>query len=135
MQETSYDLSRRVKLFPLSVLSFREYILFTKGIALDKLSLSDIVNNKISASHRQFEYLFDEYIRGKLLPFALEESDYLPLLRNIVNKVVERDIPSVADLKTRESRYHKTSSIVYRQIYRRWNKSFLHFSKCWYNQV
>ena len=102
MQESTYDLSRRVRLLPLSVLSFREYLLFKEGEAFDVLSLSDILADKIGGRYLQFEYLFEEYLKGKLLPFALQEEDYLPLLRNIVAKVIEKDIPSVQDLRTSE---------------------------------
>ncbi len=36
------------------------------------------------------------------MPFALEEPDVLPLLRNISNKIINKDIPSVIPLKTEE---------------------------------
>ena len=102
VQEATHDLSRRVRLLPLSVLSFREYLLFAKGQELDVLSLSDILTDKIEGRHLSFEYLFEEYLKGKLLPFALNEADYMPLLLNIVAKVIEKDIPSVQDLRTSE---------------------------------
>ena len=45
---------------------------------------------------------FDNYLRGGLLPFSLEESDPLPLLGNVVEKVITRDIPSVVRLSLDE---------------------------------
>ena len=36
------------------------------------------------------------------MPFALEETDVLGMCRNILDKIIYRDIPSVADLKLNE---------------------------------
>ena len=48
-------------------------------------------------------YLFDEYLRGGVLPFALEEPDPLSLLKNIVRKVISRDIPLIAGIRLDET--------------------------------
>ena len=52
--------------------------------------------------HIRFADLFEEYLRGGLMPFSLDEPEPMPLLRNIVQKVVSYDIPLVAALKTDE---------------------------------
>ncbi|MDC0358800.1 AAA family ATPase [Oligoflexia bacterium] len=102
MQETSHDLSRRVRLLSLSMLSFREYLLFTQEQQLSVLTLKEVIEGALPAKYMQFEYLFEDYLREKLLSFALEEKEALPLLNNILSKVIEKDIPSVRDLKTSE---------------------------------
>ncbi len=99
---SSYDLSRRVLLIKLYPFSFREYIAFKKDIHLPNLTFDDILNHKWTPDHLQYEFLFDEYLQGGLMPFALDEPDIYPLLENILQKTIHQDIPSVASLKTEE---------------------------------
>jgi len=111
--ESSYDLSRRVKLLTLYPFSFREYIFFKKGIMLPPLTVEDILDKNWEPEHLRYEFLFDAYLQGGLLPFSLEEPDVFPLLKNIVQKVIAKDIPSVASLKTEElSAIEKTLAFI-----------------------
>ena len=102
MVESAFDLSRRVKLLKLPLFSFREYIWFQADILLPPLSLDDIVERNWSGDHLRYSYYFDEYLKGGLLPFSLEEPDPLPLLENILHKIIQRDIPSIATLRIDE---------------------------------
>ena len=102
--ESSYDLSRRINLIELYPFSFREYIYFKTNESLPRLSLEDIVQRNWRPAHFQSEYLFEEYLKGGLYPFSLEEPDIFPLLKNIIHKIITRDIPSVANLKVDELR-------------------------------
>jgi uncharacterized protein len=102
LSETAADLSRRVKLVKLFPFSFREYVTFKTGDELPSLTLADIVERRWQPAHLRYEALFDPYLRGGLMPFALEETDLLPLLRNIVQKVVTADIPAVVRLMVDE---------------------------------
>jgi predicted AAA+ superfamily ATPase len=47
----------------------------------------------------RFDHLFDDYLQGRLFPFSLEEPDYMPILQNICQKVIRRDIPMVSNLR------------------------------------
>ena len=97
--DSAYDLSRRIVLRHLYPFSFREYLLFTKDIEIPELTLNDIIEGRWTADHMRYNYLFDEYLRGGLFPFSLEEPDCMPLLRNICSKVIRRDIPMVSNLR------------------------------------
>jgi predicted AAA+ superfamily ATPase len=46
--------------------------------------------------------LFEGYLRGGCMPFSLEEPDVLPLLRNVIQTILMRDIPSVERLRIDE---------------------------------
>lgn len=95
---SSYDLSRRVLLRRLFPFSFREYIFFKTGEALPRISLKDILDNRGLSVPLRYSGLFRDYLGGGVLPFALDEPDPLPLLENIVVKVVSDDIPRVAKI-------------------------------------
>ncbi|MCK4763757.1 MAG: ATP-binding protein [Candidatus Aminicenantes bacterium] len=102
MLETSYDLSRRVRLVNLYPFSFRDYIFFKKDILLPPLTLDNILNKEWTAEHLRYEYLFEDYLKGGLLPFSLDEPGVLTLLENILQKILHKDIPTFASLKIDE---------------------------------
>ena len=99
---SSYDLSRRVLLKQLFPFSFREYIYFKTGDVVAPLAMEDIVAKRNMSLHLRYSDLFAEYLSGGVLPFALEEPEPLPLLENIVEKVVSSDIPRVAGIMVDE---------------------------------
>lgn len=100
--ESSYDLSRRVKLFYLYPFSFREYIFFKEGVSLPALTLDRIMRKQWLGVHLSYEYIFTDYLKGGLLPFSLEETDIYSILKNILEKIIRRDIPSVAGVQVNE---------------------------------
>ncbi len=102
MTRSAFDLSRRVKLLKLPLFSFREYIWFHTDTLLPTLSLEDIIEKNWSRDHLRYSYLFEEYLQGGLLPFSLEEPAPLPLLENILQKILQRDIPSITPLLVEE---------------------------------
>lgn len=100
--ESATDLSRRVRLSWLYPFSFREFIKFKTGLELPRLTLSDIRDKKWTSHHLRQADLFDAYLHGSIMPFALEEPDVIPLLHNVVGKVISSDVPSVTPLRTNE---------------------------------
>ncbi len=100
--ESTVDLSRRVRLVYLFPFSFREFIRFSADIDIPRLSIADIIAGKWTSMHLRQSDLFDKYLHGGLMPFALEEPDVFPLLENIVQKVLASDIPSVMPIMTDE---------------------------------
>lgn len=102
MTESAYDLSRRVQLIAITPFSFREYLSFKNHTNVPLLTLDDIVKKNWTVQHLGFEYRFKDYLTGGLFPFLLEEADALPLLKNILDKIIHKDIPSVARLLTDE---------------------------------
>jgi len=99
---SAFDLSRRVRLIKLPPFSFREYIFFKTGHLLPILTLDDIIHQNWDTRHLRCRYLFEPYLRGGLLPFALDEPDPLPLLHNILQKILHHDIPTIASLLVKE---------------------------------
>ncbi len=97
--DASHDLSRRARLHSLFPFSFREFILFTKDKDIPKLTIDDIVNGRWSSDHMRYSYLFDEYLQGRLFPFSLKEPDFMPLLENVLLKVIRKDIPMTSNLR------------------------------------
>lgn len=97
--DTAHDLSRRVLLRFLYPFSFREFLSFAKGTEIPALTIDDIVDGRWTAEHMRFDYLFDDYLQGRLFPFSLEEPDCMPMLGNICSKIAHRDIPMVSNLR------------------------------------
>lgn len=97
--ESSYDLSRRARLIHLEPFSFRDFLSFKKNINLPSLSLNDIMERKWSTEHLRYEHHFEEYLKGGLMPFSLEEPEPLILLENILKTVMKKDIPTYARLR------------------------------------
>jgi predicted AAA+ superfamily ATPase len=102
MYESAYDLSRRIKLVHCHPFSFREYVYFRTGVFHVPLTITDVREKRWEDGHIRQEHLFEDYMRGGLMPFALEEPDVLALLRNVMYKIVRKDIPSCSSLRSDE---------------------------------
>jgi len=102
IRNSVYDLSRRVQLYTLYPFSFREYLYFYKNIKQEKLTMENILSQEFSKEYFQYEYMFDDYFTGGLFPFSLNEPNVLMVLKNILDKVITKDIPSIASLKIDE---------------------------------
>ncbi|MFC1523114.1 ATP-binding protein [Elusimicrobiota bacterium] len=102
LQESAHDLSRRVRMQRLYPFSFAEYLRFREAVVPGRLTLGGIAAGQWAPEHERCAHLFDEYLQGGLFPFALEEAQVLPVLENILEKVISRDIPTVANLRADE---------------------------------
>ena len=102
MRESAHDLSRRVRMLELRGFSFREYLSFAHDLDLPRLGLDEIAGGQWTAEHLRAGRHFDAYLRGGVLPFALDEPEPLVFLESIIDKVVARDIPAVARLMVDE---------------------------------
>ena len=100
--ESIYDLARRVKIFNIFPFSYREYLAIKENIFLEKLNFIDIKEKNWNIEHIREGNQFKNYISGGLMPFSLEEPDVLTMQRNILEKIIYRDIPLVAKLTTDE---------------------------------
>ena len=100
--ESAYDLSRRVRLETLYPFSFREYVFFKTGKKLPALTLHEIASGSDFSEYLRYGDLFEDYIQGGLMPFAMEEPDVLPVMANIIQTIIRRDIPEIARLRTDE---------------------------------
>ena len=88
------DLSRRAVTYHLKELSFREYILFEKGIEIPKITLAELLNNhkqiaqniknKIPSPIRAFE----DYLKHGAYPFYIENKKSYAFKKNLGGGVI-----------------------------------------------
>jgi hypothetical protein len=92
------DLSRRVLTFTLHGMSFREHLAMKKGIQIPIHSLDDIMQHKVNAEGLDYPLAaFRDYLRQGYYPFSDSEGYDLRLI-NVVNRIIETDIPLYAKL-------------------------------------
>ncbi len=98
------DLSRRKTSYKLNGLSFREYLSLNKVSDFDRITLSDIVDNHADIASNIMKELkilphFKQYLNTGYFPFYNENPDqYDKRLKNIINLILEIDIPAITDL-------------------------------------
>jgi len=102
LYESVYDLSRRIKIFNIYPFNYREYLAIKENIYLPFLGLEEIKAKNWTIKHIRAGDKFRNYMTGGLMPFSLEEPDILLMLKNILDKIIYRDIPLVAKLTTNE---------------------------------
>ena len=102
LRKSVYDLSRRVNLRTLPPFSLREYIYFRRNRLLPALSMDRLVNGEIPPDLLRHGADFRDYLGGGNMPFALDEPNPIPLMKNILTTIVTRDIPRVMRLEVRE---------------------------------
>lgn len=102
LYESVYDLSRRVSIVHLYSFSFREFIFFKTGTLLPELTIRDIIAKTWTPEHLRFGYLFEQFMKGGLLPFSLENPDIITSLGHILDTIVSRDIPLMERLRIDE---------------------------------
>ncbi len=98
------DLSRRLSLYKLSSLSFREFLQFEHGIEVAPLSFSDIILNHtdiafdISQKFKPLAY-FGDFLKFGSLPFFKENKEkYYERLKATINTILETDLPAITDI-------------------------------------
>ncbi len=99
------DLSRRVLVYTMQGLSFREYIGMETGIDLPAYTLDQIVNNQVVLPEEIAHplALFNDYLRQGYYPFYKDEG-YRMRLNQVVNMTLETDIPQYANYTVAVSR-------------------------------
>ena len=93
------DLSRRQLEYTMYGLSFREYLLLAHGIEMPVYTLDDVLAHRVDFPTREYRpiALFKEYMQGGYYPF-FGQRDSHTRLQQIVNQVLEVDIPKYAEL-------------------------------------
>lgn len=112
----SYDLSRRVLIYKLNILSFREYLEIKHNINIKKINLEDIFFKNKNLENLFIKLFnipileeFKNYLNFWEFPFFLEwwKKDYILRLENIINKIIYEDISNFYNLKTENLIYFK----------------------------
>lgn len=109
IQQAKADLSRRVVVYTMPGLSFREFIQFETQIRLDTYTLKEILENHISISMaivqkvKPLEY-FQNYLDYGYYPFYMENiKSFHQKLSEVVLTVLEVDIPQYASIPVSNS--------------------------------
>jgi uncharacterized protein len=98
------DLSRRKSPYILHGLSFREYLQINGLLSVERIGIDELLANhqEISAEitgKMKIIPLFKQYLKTGYFPFYNEDpSSYNIRLNNIINVVIETDIPAVSDI-------------------------------------
>lgn len=109
IQQAKADLSRRVVVYTMPGLSFREFIQFETQIKLDRYSLEDIIHNPIAISMAITQkikplHYFDDYLNYGYYPFYIEnKKSFHQKLSEVVLTVLEVDIPQYASIPVSNS--------------------------------
>lgn len=105
LEHAKVDLSRRAVLYRVNGMSFREFIVYETAKEFDCFSLQDILENhtdialKINQEIKPFEY-FKKYLQYGYYPFYKEnKSNYNQKLLEIVNVVLESDLPLIFNIE------------------------------------
>lgn len=113
MHQSAYDLARRVRLYSLSYFSFREYLQISKKIELPRLSLKDLLEQRFPPEYTRTAAYFREYLTHRILPYALENQDSIPLLANTIETIIYKDISRFLHLPIDElDKIHKIVKFI-----------------------
>jgi predicted AAA+ superfamily ATPase len=95
-----YDLSRRLVIYTMPILSFKEYFEITKNIKLSSYSFDEILT-KSSAISKELVFAYEDlyshfkdYLKYGAYPFYLEGlENFDQKLYNAIDKIIHEDIP------------------------------------------
>lgn len=106
------DLSRRVPIYEIQGLSFREYLALFHGIESPTFSLSEILSHKATIAGVDHPLpLFKEYLRRGYYPFA-SDMDFDIALNQVIMQTMETDIPNFANISVAAGRKLKQLLMV-----------------------
>lgn len=100
------DLSRRCVPYVMQGLSFREYLQFYKGINIEPVELPQLLEHPERICAQVLEQcqplpLFKDYLKHGYFPFYLENNiDYYTQIEQVVNYIVETELPSECGVNT-----------------------------------
>jgi uncharacterized protein len=100
------DLSRRVVMYDMNGLSFREFLQIETGIDLDVFSLDNVLTNHVEMAHHILDLgikpikHFKQYLEYGHYPFYLENISAYPIkLLNIINLTLEIDLVCIKNVE------------------------------------
>jgi len=99
-----YDLSRRVLLYELPGLSFREFLWFKYNLKFEPISLEQLLNQadktitKVQKKIKPYQY-FSEYLKIGYYPYFKNDEKYYHIrLNETINVVLENDLPAIYNI-------------------------------------
>ncbi len=98
------DLSRRKSSYRLPGLSFREYLELNENLIFERMKIDELLKKhqefsaEITKKIKIIPY-FKQYLKTGYFPFYKEDpSSYYTRLNNIINVIIETDIPAVSEI-------------------------------------
>ena len=106
IDQAEADLSRRLRMYQLHGLSFREYLSINNVLQLPVLSLENILTNHLQTAadivvKLKILPLFEKYLQEGYYPFFLETAStdsYYERLQKVITTVIDNDISAVEDI-------------------------------------
>ncbi len=98
------DLSRRLSLYHLAPMSYREFLQFETQTLFPAVSLEDVLKNHLSLCNNINDKIkplkhFTDYLKWGALPFYKENPNkYHQRLRSIINVILENDLPAIVPI-------------------------------------
>lgn len=95
------DMSRRQTPYTLKGMSFREYMEYEGIMKMNAVPLEELLNNHVSiamdiSANTKILVAFESYLRTGVYPFYKDAGqDFLVLLKEVVDTVIESDLPAV----------------------------------------
>ena len=105
------DLSRRVPIYELQGLSFREYLKLFHEIDVPTYSLEDILAHKANIPVAHPLPLFQDYLKRGYYPFGKDEELEMELMQ-VINQTMEVDIPQFLEVNVTTGRKLKQLLMV-----------------------
>lgn len=105
------DLSRRVPIYEMQGLSFREYLHLFHGMELPSYSIEEILNHKVELPVEHPLPLFHDYLKHGYYPFGKDE-EYEMELMQVINQTMEVDIPQFLEINVSVGRKLKQLLMV-----------------------
>lgn len=93
LENTAYDLSRRVQRFLVHQCSFREYIYFLRDKLIPPLYISDIIKGEINSHYLPYAREFPHYLQGGGYLFTFERDAGPQQFAQIIETIIKSDIP------------------------------------------
>lgn len=104
IQKGEGDLSRRVLMYQMQGLSFREYLEMFHGIKTPVYTLDEVLAHKVTIPELPHPLpVFREYLKKGYYPFS-GESGFELRMEQVISQTVESDIPQYADMKASTAR-------------------------------
>ena len=93
------DLSRRVVMYEMQGMSFREYLALYQNVDVRVYTLEEILAHKVKIKGIQHPLpLFRKYLKQGYYPFAMEGS-FAIRMEQVITQTIENDIPMYTDMK------------------------------------
>ncbi len=101
------DLSRRIIVYKMNGLSFREFIKFKYDIDIQRYELDEIVEHSIEITQSINKLIkplkfFNEYLKIGYYPFFIEDTlNYYERIEQVTNQVIDIDLPNIEKIDYR----------------------------------